>query len=229
MGIYYPQAAVSLRILFENFEPVGSEAFEASERASLNKPVTINVLARSVRVDINDYTEADSCSITLDYKQFPFDPRAIRSLGITIYMANTQGLSNHNEILPTDKEAEQIEKGTLKSNVVFVGFADEQGISLDESRTVNIEGRDFTSLFIDRRRLVSGKSNRFNINHRIDVILQNLISELDDPGDRDRPRGRITVEPRLGGDQAPLLSSVNPGFDPAKPTKHTQHLSLIHI
>ena len=70
MGIYYPQAVMTLRLRPENFGDTGSEV--------LNTDQVFTVVAKRVVVMLNSYREADTFDAELDFKTFPFDPRIIR-------------------------------------------------------------------------------------------------------------------------------------------------------
>lgn len=138
MSVYYPQAAVQLIVLWENFDR--SETFEQTEEELFGKPYSLPVQAKSVRVEVNDYTEADTFDMVIDYKQFPFDPRTMRSVQVTIWM---QDVSPGQEGIKPSRE-----------NLIYLGFADEESISFDENnREVRLSGRDYTSLLIDFTRL----------------------------------------------------------------------------
>ena len=198
MGVYYPKGAAALHILLENFEPIGSDAYAASEDASLNKPKKLSVECRMAEVEINNYTEADTCTISLDYKQFPFDPRTIRSLGITVHIedvkSNVDGQRNKKIELTTE-------------NTIFQGFADESSISFDEvTREVTIEGRDYTGLFIDRRVLdKKGQQVPIKIKQTIAENIRNLIQL--NPSTKDK----ITLDQRVG-----TTRTIDPNFNIAK-------------
>ena len=126
------------------------------------------MLAKRVTVNINDYTSADTFDAEIDFKQFPFDPRSIRSVAVTIAMEDTGRLYEEGTNKPIRI------KPTLE-NTVFVGFADEESITLDESaRTVRLEGRDNTALLIDRK-YVGGP---ISMELSIDQIIQRLLFEL---------------------------------------------------
>lgn len=134
MSFFYPQAALILSVSWEDFKST-SEAKKA-------KTATFPVLAKRVTVSINDYTSADTFSAEIDYHDFPFDPRCIRSIACSVFMEDMKSLTDSagkpTKIVPSSK------------NVVFQGFADEESISLDESdMTVKFEGRDYTGLLID--------------------------------------------------------------------------------
>ena len=136
MSVYYPQAALALKIIWDTFERDDSKAEVSDE---------LFVIARDVTVDKTNWNEADTFTADLDYKTFPFDPRTIRTVQVRIYMEDTGALFNRDggqrEIIPDTLEAR---------NLVFAGFADTLDASFGENdRQVHLEGRDFTGLFID--------------------------------------------------------------------------------
>jgi len=148
MSYFYPQAVCTLRVRWESLDNETNTA--------LNKISIIKCLAKSVTVTLNDYTEADIFSCEFDYQNFPFDPRCIRALGITIHMDDRTKIFKGSELYTIEPldispllEEDKSDK-EKKSNIVFQGFADEESIDLDETdRVVRIEGRDFTGLLID--------------------------------------------------------------------------------
>lgn len=148
---YYPKAALTLRIVMEDFKQ--------GSLAKLAKTYQVQCRPKRVEVNINDYTQADTFNVELDYKNFPFDPRAIRALGVTVHMEDTQG-----EIIPSPQ------------NTIFQGFADEDSIDLDDNnRIVKFEGRDFTSLLIDAP---YPKSNTISMTTPLETLLQQIVSSL---------------------------------------------------
>jgi hypothetical protein len=193
MSIYYPQAAISLRVIWEDF---------GSNSEVLQQVSVMQLSARSVTVDINDYTEADTFKARIDYKSFPFDPRCIRSLGIAVYMEDKKGLFKRNNSLNLIEPSDD--------NIIFQGFADEGGIDFnDDTRTVMIEGRDFTSLFIDQKRL---NTSPIPLSKPIDQIMEDLIKEL-------KSTEEIIVVNRSGED-LPTLSKLAPDFNPTTSVKN---------
>jgi hypothetical protein len=159
------------------------------------------VLARSLSVEINDYTEADKFNATIDYNSFPFDPRCIRSLGVTICMEDRKGVFVGNSL-------DLIEPN--EDNIVFLGFADESSIMFDDSQqTVKIEGRDYTSLFIDAKRINTAS---IPLSSPIDEILQGLINEQE-------ATKNIQIDNR-SGEELPILSKVAPDFNPVTAVKN---------
>lgn len=195
MSYYYPQACVILRATFEDFDD------KTADTQDLKQQYTLPILARRVVVSINDYTQADKFSCEIDYKNFPFDPRCLRSCGVTIHMENTKSLFDANGapvvITPT------------KENSVFIGFADEETISFDdEHRVVRMEGRDYTALLAD----LKFPASKLDLSRPLDSLIQGfLVANLTTKD--------IVVDNRLG-EALPSISSFAPGFTPGATAKN---------
>ncbi len=184
MSHFYPQAAMKLRVLFEDF---------GTKDSKLVKEHIITVLPKRVTVNINDYRQADTFNATIEYKNFPFDPRSIKALGVSIYIKDMKHLYGNdgrfNKIVPSE------------SNVVFQGFADEENVDFDDkNRTVTFEGRDFTALLLDTP-IARGT---ISLNKPVDIVLQDLIQELP-------ATSKIVVENRTK-EVLPILGKFFPDF-----------------
>lgn len=193
MALYYPQGAIILRVRWEDF---------GSGSPVLQETTVIPVSCRTLRVERNDYTEADTFKATIDYKSFPFDPRCMRACGITI------AIEDRKRVFRRSNDLALIEPN--EDNVVFQGFADEGSVLFDdETRTVQLEGRDFTSLFVDVKRV---NTDPIPLSKPLDVIIQGLIDEQEATKD-------ITVENRTG-DALPTLAKLAPDFNPVTSVKN---------
>lgn len=177
---YYPQAAMFLRLRLEDF---GDKSSGLSEQT-----FDISCLARSVTVKINEYSKADTFEAEIDYKNFPFDPRCIRSCAVTIAIEDMGRIfTDTNSLNPLVPGPE---------NIVFIGFADEESISFDEdTRTVRLEGRDNTALLIDRK-FIEGN---IAVDKPLDQVISSLLSNLEETRD-------LAVDVRVKGD-LPVLAS----------------------
>jgi len=165
MSLYYPQVGVILKVTWEDF---------GKPNPTLNATYDLNIACRTVTVERNDYSEADTVKLTFDYKAFPFDPRCIRACGISVFMENVKKVFDGNgiqvKIVPND-----LPIGTKGANKVFVGFADEAGIKFDDdTRTVSFEGRDFTGLLIDIKRI---NTDPIPLSKPLDQIISELLQE----------------------------------------------------
>lgn len=170
-GIFYPQVAVTLRILWEDFK-LSSEAAKATD-------YELSIMAKTVRVHVNDYSHADTFTVEVDYKSFPFDPRLIRSCGITVHMENMGKLYDDDgeivKIKPRSDKKDNDGKVIHEGNTIFQGFADDESIAFDDDkRTVTLEGRDFTSLFLDRKFPIS----IVNLQGTVDEVIQFVVDKL---------------------------------------------------
>jgi hypothetical protein len=184
MSLYYPQAALRLQIRWEDF---------GKSNPVLEKIYFLDVLARNLIVEINDYTEADTFQAEIDYSSFPFDPRTIRSCGVTIHMEDMRHLIKNGKTDPI-----QIKN----SNLVFQGFADEENITFDDSeRRVRLEGRDFTSLFLDSRYL----NGPIPLSKPLNKILEEIIKMQESTK-------KISLDNRVSG-SLPTLAELAPDFN----------------
>jgi hypothetical protein len=169
--------------------------------AVLQKNYELKAIAKNVTVAINDYTKADTFSASLDYKNFPFDPRCIRSLGVTIHIENKKQTFVSNPDSPDFNGLNLIEP--TRENTVFIGFADEESINFDDtSRTVDFEGRDYTALLFDAQ--YTGK--KISLDRPLDQVLSGLLGELP-------ATANLEVVNRTGG-ILPNIGSFSPDYSP---------------
>lgn len=195
MSVYYPQGAVTLRVMWEDFGD--------STNSKLQEVYSLSVVARRISVTINDYMQADTFSCEIDYKQFPFDPRSLRACGVTIHMENMEKLYDQDKLTAI--------KPTL-DNRLFIGFVDEEGIKFDDNhRTVKLEGRDFTAILIDRKYTRQGG---LDLTKRLDVLIQGLLDEL-------RETAAIEIDNRTGTD-LPVIAKFAPDFHPLGTLRNRQ-------
>jgi hypothetical protein len=121
---YYPAADVVLTIRWEE-----------KALGSARPDTTITVRPKRLVVENNGIRTADTIRVTIDAREFPFDPRTFRSIEVVAHLGQRQ--------------PGQPFKPTVKDSV-FVGFIDtfsrSQGGSGEE---IDLEGRDYTGLFLD--------------------------------------------------------------------------------
>lgn len=197
MSLYYPQGSLTLRIKWEDFGEKQNE--------KLQEVYSIAAIARRFTVNINDYTQADTFDAEIDYKQFPFDPRAIRACGVTI------AIQDMKKVFQTNNALEVIEP--KRENTIFQGFADEESITFDDTkRVVKLEGRDFTSLLLDRKYLVS---KPIDLGKPIDVLINGFLRELPE-------LSLVTTDNRTDLTTLPTLTEFAPDFNPLGTSKNTK-------
>lgn len=186
MSTYFPQAAIRLRIRWEDFGDTSD--------ASLKEEYILDAVPRRVTVNVNDYTTADTFECEIDYKSFPFDPRTIRACGISIFMEDQGSL--------IDEAGNQKVIKPSTSNVLFQGFVDDETIDFDdERRTVKFEGRDFTGILIDAKYLAG---NPIDTGIPLDQLFTQMLASL--------PAAiELKIDNRTGG-TLPTLKQFYPAF-----------------
>lgn len=186
MTVTYPQCAVVLRIVWEDF---------GSKSPELQQTYTLELLPQTANVRLNNYKEADEFDISFDYRIFPFDPRVIRAIQVSIHIENMGSLVD-NSGKPIRLKPRAPETGP-DHNTVLMGFVDTEEIDLDEdTKTIKLSGRDFTSLYVD----IKWTGKALSLAKPVDQVLKEMVSPLKTTGD-------IIIENRTGA-ALPILSKV---------------------
>lgn len=123
-NVFYPRCVVRIEAIF--VQAIGEERFTGWE-----------CVPRSVEWGRNNPRAADTCRITLNYRDFPIDPRMLSAAHVQVYAADVRG---HRNELPLTTE-------TLR----FQGFVDVPESTLsDDVAQVTFDCRDYTSLYLNR-------------------------------------------------------------------------------
>lgn len=194
MSLFFPQGGITLKVLIEDYK-LGTP--------NAQKAYSLNIQAKNLTVNINDYTQADTFNADVDFSQFPFDPRLIRSCSVSIHMQDMKGLTDANGKMKVFKPS--------TSNAIFLGFVDENSIEFNETtRTVKLEGRDYTSIFIDKKYL----GGPVDTAQPLETILAKLLSEIPE-----NANAGITLDNRTGED-LPTLGASSESLDPKATLKN---------
>lgn len=149
---YYPRARAVLVVLLEDFD--------GGEGSSTHK---IDTIPRSVSVKNNTALQADTFELELDYKDFPLDPRTVRSVKVAIFMADIQDPTTEGRILS---------RGSRK----FIGYVDEPQTRLEEAgEVVRFTGRDYTGIFLDS---TWKAGTRIEITRPLGLVLGRVVAEV---------------------------------------------------
>lgn len=123
MAVYFPRALAVISVLFDGDDT--RRTFEA--------------VPRSVEWLRNTTRQADTFRLELDYRDFPLDPRTLRSVLVLLYCADVQA--------PTARI-----DPARRDQLVFAGYADEpETVLSDSGEVVTLSGRDYTGLLLDYR------------------------------------------------------------------------------
>ncbi len=110
----------------------------------------------------NGTRQADTCTITMRYLDFPLDPRAVRSMAVEAYIGTVQAdqyareMAGQNDstspgVLNSIPDTYVDRFGRPRSNLRFQGFADEIDVEFDEDGEplITIECTDNTSILLN--------------------------------------------------------------------------------
>lgn len=111
-----------------------------------------------ISVERNGFRFADTATITINWKDVPFDPRIVRAAGVELVMgavasadfaAGYEGLKLPSGLPASGLNTDPGQKlGGSYTN--FVGWVDDWGLKHgDKADTVTLECRDYTALFLD--------------------------------------------------------------------------------
>ena len=176
MSIYYPKCVCSFRPLLNDY---GIQNF-TQPKPFIAQPISANIR-------INNYSEANTFNVTLRWEDFPFDPRILKNALVSVSIFDLKKL----------KDQSNFNLDQVRRNAVVLGFVDQYGIELDAStRQVNMEGRDYTSIFLETKfdnanlENEQGKRNRkISLSRSLRDIIKDLMKNV--PGS-----GGITIEDR---------------------------------
>ena len=158
----------------------------------------------SATVRKNSYSEADEFKITMRFEDLPIDSRLIRSALASISIVDLKKL----------KDQSNYDLNLAREKAIILGFADVSSIELDASgRTITMEGRDFSSIFIetkfDNANLADAEGKRrrkIALNRSLMAIIEDLMKNV--PGS-----GGITIEDRTNGAVTNAEAATGGGYD----------------
>lgn len=154
-GIFYPRHVLRLAAVLERFDGGATLLADAVEFA---------VIPRNARLERNDVHTADTLAATIDYREFPFDPRLVRALSVAYFAGTTTGGP-----LPLDAQ-----------HLRFLGVVDTPESDLgEESCTVSLEARDYTAILLGQR---AKPSMAVPLGRPLDAVLADLLATL--PGEQ---------------------------------------------
>ena len=154
MAIYYPRAKAVIKVLLDSDDGEQVHTFDA--------------VPRSVEIKRNTQLEADTFDLTLDYGDFPLDPRSLRAVQVGLFLGDVGGADREDQIMSAKYRA-------------FLGYADVPSTDLSEDdQSVRLTGRDYTGLFLDD---IWKPQNKIEIDQTMQSVLEYIISKV--PGAED--------------------------------------------
>lgn len=143
---FYPRAAIELLIDLEGRE----------------EPLEVTLIPRRVGVLRRSHTQADTADIELDGTEVPFDPRAIRSMLMRVFMGNAASTYDTDWRNP--------------ARLQFVGFVDLFEGEQDEDDMLSLKARDLSSLLRDCKPLPTAAAPLYSdtLSQAIQRVLDNV-------------------------------------------------------
>jgi hypothetical protein len=116
------------------------------------------VLPKRVRIERNNIYDAGKCTIDLEYRNIPFDPRAFRFAAVRVAIGSASPADYAGGIRDGGNQAtlssivppEETEWYSLTGNSRFVGFVDEWSVEFDDAEEkVSLQCRDISAVIRD--------------------------------------------------------------------------------
>lgn len=169
------------------------------------------IAPRAAQIERNGLRTADTCTVTINHSDAPFDPRLLRAAGIEVtlgvvtpenYARGMAGERREDGSLLSMVERSRTLSGPLSrtaNTTRFVGWVDTWNLNLDdgEGDTITLECRDLSALFFDTP-LATGSS--LDLTVPIDQGVRALVNSYNET------RGILVVYGRPG--------QIDPGIPP---------------
>lgn len=201
MPIYYPSMAVNFTMRFDEAllsggsTPSPSTPDDGADKSSLapggavaqsglfdvsDKKLTHvwAIIPRTCTMELSTYRQAPKFNLSFSFRDFPVDPRAIRALGVEIYIATVKaddwagGMAGQ-----TDSNGRLLSQLVLKDeNRMLVGLVDSHAVKHGEKGSVvTMEGRGLAGLMLSAK-MNAQQLKTLNVNQPIDAIVKNILA-----------------------------------------------------
>ncbi len=198
--VYYPALAVNFTLRFDEAllkeaSPSGRSVADVARSAGgaaglmSSKPSALSgagsrlskrlgTVPRQCSVELPGYRQAGKFSLNLAFRDFPVDPRALRAVGVEIYIGTVSSADFQRSMLQQDKDYGQL-AGILSAdpaNLRFVGIVDTATTTYSDSGSeVAMEGRDLRGIFLDAR-LAPEVLSKLDMRQDIGGLVRQLLS-----------------------------------------------------
>lgn len=198
--VYYPALAVNFTLRFDEAllkeaSPAGRSVADIARApggaagAMTTKPGLLSgagsrlskrlgTVPRMCSVERPGYRQAGKFSMNLAFRDFPVDPRALRAIGVEIYIGTVTGDEFQRAMLGQDKDYGRLASilAANPENLQLVGVVDTVTTSYSESGSeVSMEGRDLRGIFLDAR-LAPEVLSRLDLKQDIGGLVRQLLS-----------------------------------------------------
>lgn len=148
MAFFKPRCAAILTVVFDG---------RSQSAADNSEPLHIVIFPRECSVSLNGYHEADTWNIEFDQRQLPFDPDALASANIRIFMwddADGYVGSRLDELVAINglpRFGPLLDQVLGKFEMIRGICDDDDGTIVGEDNTVKMNGRDYTAILMAKQ------------------------------------------------------------------------------
>lgn len=122
-----------------------------------------NTLPKEASWELNNYRQADSCSMTFDASLWPFHPDDVSSMGVELYVFNRR------------EAADDLAPYLIPENLILIGRADEGSFEAgDDGRWFSCEATDYTARIALKK---WDPARKVPVGGRLDIAIQQLVNE----------------------------------------------------
>lgn len=217
MPIYYPSVAVNMTMRFDEALLSGNTPAPTTPTDGANKTdlsaggasaksglfqiadsqlsYALALVPRTATIEIPTYRQAQKFTMAFNFRDFPIDPRAIRALGVEIYIGTVTGDNWARGMRGEQSSGRLASQIQLKDeNRMLVGIVDSLSASHSEKGSeVVMEGHGVSSMFLSAK-VNAQQLKKLNVDQSIDGVVKQLLA-MDAQG-KDIPV-RIGVPPSL--------------------------------
>lgn len=174
-SLFYPSVVINMKLRFdeamttvslapESVKSLAEKGTAAGEKpralvAKDNLSQVMNIIPKTCSVEMPGYRQANKFSVTLEYKDFPIDPRVMRAIDVEVHLgaieAGKFGLGITENILPTKRRQSYLDTrtqgGTVnEATLLMSGLVDTITSEHTASGSlVHMEGRDYRGILLD--------------------------------------------------------------------------------
>jgi hypothetical protein len=181
-------AGVAMSVFRPRCAAVVTGVFDARTTSATDNspPQHIVVMPREASVTQNGYHEADTWTLDFDAKFVPFDPDALASANVRIFMWDEEDgfignrlnelSSTFNNPVSSIQEKQQALDNQFGQFEMIRGICDDDdGVMIGEDNTIKLSGRDYTALIMAKS--WDPKTDKLTTGDPLDVLVQRLADD----------------------------------------------------
>lgn len=157
--VHYPTVLAHLVVFLDDVPGT-----PAGKKYDLVRPIL------TMTLDNNGHKEADCLELDLDYNDFPFDPRLVKNIVVSMWVDYVDGL-----LPPTTSKQAEAKVFSKNAKQIFEGYADEYRVcfSDNDGLVAKIKCRDYTGLLIDMK-IIEGDYGTIRGTEKMTTIVKKL-------------------------------------------------------